>query len=255
MATNQKFNFKNYVKNTSLTVGVNPVIFSVSEDKLKVLIATFDPRIKKSLPGGAILKNENADDAANRVLKESTGLGDIFLKQFRVFSEPDRFSYSTVYNELREETYKPPEDIDIPDRVFTIGYFALVNFDTVQPTGGIINIMSEWVDIDAIPELMFDHNLIVTEALNALRKELFFEPIGYNLLPEKFTMPELQRIYEIILDKPLTRSNFQRKMLNWGIYERLEERKEGVSHKRPFLYRFNKDKYEEALKRGANFCF
>lgn len=255
MTTDKKFIYSDYLKNASLTVGVNPVIFSVSENKLKVLLTTFDTRLKKMIPGGVILNNENADDAANRVLKETTGLENIFLKQFHLFSEPDRFSYSTAFEQLNDNTYKPPEDIDIPDRVFTVGYFALVNFNTVHPTGGDLNDINEWIDIYDVSELMFDHNLIITKALDALRKELFFKPIGYNLLPEKFTMPELQRIYEIILDRPLTRSNFQRKMLSWDIYERLEERKEGVSHKRPFLYRFNKEKYEEAVKQGANFWF
>ena len=255
MTTNQRFSFKQYIKNNSLTVGVNPVIFSVIDNKLKVLITTFDPRIKKLIPGGGILNHENADDAAKRVLKEATGLENIFLKQFRLFSEPNRFSYFTVYNELNDPSYKPPEDVDIPDRVFTIGYFALVNYNTVHPTGGIMNDISEWIDIKDIPELMYDHNLIIEEAVTALRTEITIKPIGYNLLPEKFTMTELQRIYEIILDRPFTRSNFQRKMLSWGIYERLDERKEGVSHKRPFLYRFNKEKYEEAIKQGINFWF
>ncbi len=253
MTTIKKFSLSDYLQNASLTVGVNPVLFSVSENKLKVLITSIDSRLKKMIPGGVILKNENANDAAIRILKETTGLENIFLKQFHLFSEPDRFSYSTVFEELNDISYKPPEDMDIPNRVFTVGYFALVNFNTVHPTGGDLNDINEWVDINDVPELMFDHNLIVVEALDALRKELFLKPIGYNLLPEKFTMPELQRIYEIILDRPLTRSNFQRKMLSWGIYERLEERKEGVSHKRPFLYRFDKKRYDEAVKTGINF--
>ena len=101
--------------------------------------------------------------------------------------------------------------------------------------------------------MKFDHNQIVNDAVEALRNELYLKPIAYNLLPEKFTMPELQKLYEIILDKKIERSSFQKKMLKWDIYERLEERREGVAHKRPFLYRFDSQKYEEALKQGGRF--
>ena len=255
MSLNKYQNILDNLGNASLSIGIDCVLFSVISGKLKVLINAFQPGLSYMLPGGVVFNDETADTAANRILYERTGVKNIFLQQFKTFTDPNRFAYSSVVEELKHENISLPSTIDFPERVITIGYFALVNFDEIHTTGGALKEENIWTNINDVPKLLYDHNLIVTEALNALRKELFFEPIGYNLLPEKFTMPELQHIYEIILDRPLTRSNFQRKMLNWGIYERLEERKEGVSHKRPFLYRFNKDKYEEAVKKGANFCF
>lgn len=255
MSLNKYQNYLDNLEPANLNIAVDCVLFSVISDQLKVLINSFQPGLSYMLPGGAIFNYETADIAANRILYERTGVKNIFLQQFKTFTDPNRFSFESLIEELKHENISLPQTIDFPERVITIGYFSLVNFDEIHTTGGALEEENIWTNINNVPELLYDHNLIVTEALNALRKELFFKPISYNLLPEKFTMPELQRIYEIILDKPLTRSNFQRKMLNWGIYERLEERKEGVSHKRPFLYRFNKSKYEEAVKQGASFCF
>nr|WP_319271035.1 NUDIX hydrolase [uncultured Draconibacterium sp.] len=255
MSLNKYQNFLDNLGNTSLNIAVDCVLFSVISGRLKVLINSFQPGLSYMLPGGAIFNHETSDIAANRILFERTGVKNIFLQQFKTFTDPKRFSFESITEELKHENISLPSNVDFPERVITIGYFALVNFNEVHTTGGVLSEENIWTEVNSVPELLYDHNLIITEALEALRKELFFKPIGYNLLPEKFTMPELQRIYEIILDRPLTRSNFQRKMLNWGIYERLEERKEGVSHKRPFLYRFNREKYEEATKQGTNFGF
>ncbi len=243
----------NNLEDASLAVGVNCVLFTVTENKLKILITSLHPKLEKLLPGGVILNNETAEAAAHRILKEITGVEDVFLQQFKTFSEPKRFNYQLDPETIKILNINFPYHVKFPERVFSIGYFALINFDQILRTGGVMRENNLWIEFKQLPKLAYDNNLIATEALEALRKELFIKPIGYNLLPEKFTMPELQRIYEIILDKPLTRSNFQRKMLSWGIYERLEERKEGVSHKRPFLYRFNKEKYDRAVKNGISF--
>ena len=140
-------------------------------------------------------------------------------------------------------------------RTISIGYYALVEFSKAIPTADLLSDECVWWDIHELPALLFDHSIMVEQALKTLRMQLNFHPIGYNLLPEKFTMPELQKLYETILDRPLDRRNFQKKMLSLDILERLEERKNVGPHKAPYYYRFHKHKYEQALQAGISFGF
>ena len=141
------------------------------------------------------------------------------------------------------------------ERFITVGYWALVEFSKVTPRADWLSEDCQWWEIDRIPKLIYDHNTIVTTALEALRTSLNDHPVGYNLLPEKFTMPEFQRLYETILDESLDRRNFQKKMIALDILEKLPERKTGGAHKAPFLYRFDKKKYERAMKQGLKLGF
>jgi ADP-ribose pyrophosphatase YjhB (NUDIX family) len=243
-----------YERKIELNTSVDCVIFCIKDSELKVLLTSFSNEIGWMLPGGFIGTLENADSAAERILQERTGAKNVYLQQFKVFSNPNRFSFETLISKMKlNETEK--ENIDkLPKRVFSVGYFALVNAESLLLTGGKMEENTFWAAMHQLPELIYDHKEIILEALKALQKELYFSPIAYNLLPEKFTMPELQKLYETILNKKIERSSFQRKMLNWGIYERLEERREGVAHKRPFLYRFDMQKYKQAKKQGNNFA-
>lgn len=245
-------NFSNQFTEFDFNTSVDCAIFTIKNDALKVLLTRFVDDIRWMLPGGFIGKKEDTDVAARRILQERTGVENNYLQQFKVFADPERFSFGELLNGV-----EPGENTmvfeKLPERVISIGYFALVNYEKLKLTGGIYREESKWTNISELPQLAFDHNQIIFEAVKALRKELHLKPIGYNLLPEKFTMPELQRLYEIVLDRKIDRSSFQRKMLNWNIYERLEERKEGVAHKRPFLYKFNLVRYEQARERGLNF--
>jgi len=200
------------------------------------------------------MADEDSDAAAIRILYQRTGVNHIFLKQFRTFTDPDRFSYAELFQRLGMEQQIMDELPLLPERVISIGYFALVNAELIHPTGGEYQENTSWGDAEQLPQLSLDHASIIKQALDALRRELYFKPVLYNLLPEKFTMPELQTLYEIILGKSLDRGSFQRKMLRWDIYERLEERKTGVAHKRPFLYRFNREKYDRAQQQGIHFA-
>jgi ADP-ribose pyrophosphatase YjhB (NUDIX family) len=236
-----------------LNLSLDCVIFTIKDDQLKVLLTKLSPESNWMLPGGFIYKDEEADLAADRILFHRTGVKNIYLQQFKIFSEPNRFSFKSLYENVDSEGLKKIELSLLPDRVISIGYFALVNFISLHLTGGLFKEEAYWADVKEIPDLVFDHNDIISEALLALRKELFFRPIAYKLLPEKFTMPELQKLHEIILDKTLERSSFQKRMLRLNIYKRLEERREGVAHKRPYLYCFDQDKYNEALNQGLRF--
>ncbi len=139
------------------------------------------------------------------------------------------------------------------ERFITIGYYALVDFTKVTPSPDNISDACEWFSIYELPEMILDHRHIFDEALQNLRMQLNFHPVGYNLLGKKFTMPELQKLYETILGKKLDRRNFQRKILATGILKRLEETKKGVAHKAPFYYKFDLRNYKKALKAGMHY--
>jgi hypothetical protein len=139
-------------------------------------------------------------------------------------------------------------------RVVSIGYFALVEFDQVQPTPDWFTDECRWWSLADVPNLLVDHNEMIERALKALRQRARNQPVGYNLLPEKFTMPELQRLYETILDRQFDRRNFQKLLMSYDILERLEEKRVGAANKSPYLYRFVKEKYDRAVADGVSFA-
>jgi 8-oxo-dGTP diphosphatase len=235
-----------------LNISVDCVLFTVMDQKLKVMLNAPFMDMEHSLPGGFVHSDEHTDEAASRILHQRTGIQNIYLNQFKTFSDPGRFSFESLIRHFDQaEVDKLPK---LPDRVISIGYFALVDSEQIHPSGGDFQEITTWFNIEVLPSLNFDHKNIITEAIEALRKELHFNPVLHNLLPKKFTMPELQRLYEIILGKKLDRGSFQRKVLRWDIFERLEERRTGVAHKQPFLYRFNAKKYQGALNNGLHFA-
>jgi len=234
------------------SLSVDCVIFGFHENQLKVLLLKHRHLEMWALPGGFIGKEEPTDAAAYRVLKERTGMNEIFLEQFYVFGELDRYQKEFHMQDLKKDGIDVNEDLWILQRFVTIGYYALVEFSKVNPTSDILNEKCTWWDINKIPALILDHRKILDKALATLRMHLNYQPIGYNLLPEKFTMPEFQKLYETILDKKLDRRNFQRKMLGFQILHRLKETKKGVAHKAPYLYSFNLKKYNNALNEGLN---
>lgn len=225
-------------------ISVDCVVFGFHQNGLKVLLLKMKHRQDWALPGGFIRQNEPVEAAATRVLQERTGLEQIFLQQFHVFSAPNRSAGNEVEN--------PDPDVVawFAQRFITIGFYALVPFHQVKPQPDAISEACTWWDLSEVGQLMLDHNQILNKALEALRLQLSYQPVGLNLLPAKFTMPELQKLYETILGRKLDRRNFQRRMLDFGILERLEERKTGVAHKAPYFYRFDTARYQLALEEG-----
>lgn len=230
-------------------LSVDCVIFGFHDDTLKVLLLKWKEGGHWCLPGGFVKKNEAVDTSAIRILKDRTGLNDIFLQQFHAFGDP----YRDRNKELLSIQGKSGKWL--MERFITIGYYALVEYSKVNPQPDWLSEECKWVDIHKLPKLIYDHQAIVHKALSELQRSLNDHPIGYNLLPEKFTMPELQTLYETVLDKSLDRRNFQKKMLSLKILERLKERKTGGAHKAPYLYRFDKKKYEKAMEQGLRFGF
>ena len=230
-------------------ISVDCVIFGFHNDQLKVLLLKWKDWGTWCLPGGFVKRDESLDESARRTLMERTGLENIFLQQFHTFGEPQRERGKKPFKMMGSSKSW------MMDRFVTVGYWALVEFSKVTPRADWLSEECQWWDIPKIPKLIYDHNAIVLKALDALRLSLNDYPVGYNLMPEKFTMPELQRLYETILDTSLDRRNFQKKMLALDFLERLPERKTGGAHKAPFLYRFDKKKYEKAMKQGLKMGF
>lgn len=222
-------------------ISIDCAVFGFHGGMLKVLLIKVKDQKLWGLPGGYIKKTENLKEAASRILKERTGAQNIYLQQFRVFGDLDR---SEGFFEDYEDTLWHKQ------RFISVGFYALVDYSQVQLMLDDLSNACEWVSIDALPEFMMDHQNIFDYALATLRRQLNYKPIGYNLLPEIFTMPELQKLYEIILDKKLNRGNFFRKMTGYDILEKLEESRKGGAHKSPNLYKFDLQKYETALKNG-----
>lgn len=232
------------------SVSLDCVIFGFHENELKVLLLKMKGADLWALPGGFIYRNEDIEDAATRVLRERTGLHNIFLRQFHVFGQPDRAKKKFHIDVFRKEGIRLEKDNWILQRFITVGFYALVDFAVVIPQPDFSSIDCAWHDLYSIGELFMDHTHILNKALEIVRLQLNHEPIGYNLLPRKFTMPELQKLYETILNQPLDRRNFQRRILSFGLVKKLKETRKGGAHKAPFLYSFNLKKYRKALAEG-----
>ena len=233
-------------------LSIDCVIFGFHDNQLKVLLIKTPYEDKWSLPGGFIPVDQDIDDAAVTVLKERTGMQGIFLRQFATFGRVKRNDHH--FGKAIRDHFNIPEEAGkwFAQRFVTIGYYALIDFLKIVPQKENSQEIIEWIDHKEVPELILDHREILDKALHTLRTELNLMPVGYNLLPEKFTIPELQKLYETILDRKLDRRNFLRKITNIGILKKLDEKKSNVAHKAPNLYTFDKNKYEEVLKNGLN---
>lgn len=234
-------------------LSIDCVIFGYDKGKLKVLVAKLKTtQAFWALPGGFILYDEGIDDAAHRILKERTGLSNVFLQQFRVFGGSQR-AERNVFEDIsrNSEAYLPstmrPGAIDwLKQRFISIGYYALVDINKVVPKALDLDESIDWFQIENLPSLIMDHKEQVLYALKALQLNLDEKLLGYNLLPEQFTMKELQQLYETVYDRAFRRNNFQKRILDLDILERLEKKFTGAPNKAPYLYRFNKIHYQKS---------
>ncbi len=225
-----------------MDISVDCVLFGFDEKKLKVLLieqrhAGTDrklPKIQTALPGDLLKDKESLDECAKRVLKELTSLKGIYLKQFYTFGDPKRVQDLKDQEWLRLFRAHPER------RVITVGYYSLVKLDDYTPKASSFAGKTKWVDVYNIPDLAFDHNEIVERALDVFRHELVADNIGFELLPEKFTLSQLQHLHEIILDKKLDKRNFRKNVLKGNHLTPLEEKQQGVLHKPAQLYKYKR---------------
>jgi len=214
-----------YQKHVKALLAVDCIIFGFTQDNLKILLIKrdFEPEKGKwSLMGGFLRPDETLDEAASRILQKLTGLHDIYLDQLRSFSHPDR---------------------DPVDRTVSTAYYALINVEEHNKELTKKH-SAEWFNIQDIPALIFDHNEMISQAIKRLRYKASTEPIGFELLPEKFTMRQLQKLYEAILGQKLDKRNFIKKILSQDVLIKLDEKDMTSSKKGSFLYKFDAEKYD-----------
>lgn len=227
---------KNFIGNIS----VDCTIFGFDKDKLrlKILLLKYHDLDLWSLPGGFIFEDEDLREAAARVLYERTHLENLFLAQFHTFGRIDRTENNVHQILLKNKGIEVPPDHWIFQRFLTVGYCSLIDYTLAETFPDSFNETCEWFYVDELPEMAFDHQRIIEVGLKYLRKSIDTQLVAYNLLPEKFTMTDLQNLYEIILGEKFRRNNFQRKMLSLNILERLEKFYNGSPNKAPYLYKF-----------------
>ncbi|MBI1315446.1 NUDIX hydrolase [bacterium] len=216
-------------------VSVDCVVFGFDRSALHVLLIERkreqgDLRIKTALPGDLVWEDESLDEAASRVLKELTSLEGIFLKQFRAFGDPNRVRDVKDLDWLSSFREQPQA------RVITIGYYAFIRMSDFEPEASSFASRVFWQDIHSIPNLAFDHNQITEEAIEVLRADFENRKAGFELLPEKFTLSQLQSLYECILDRKLDKRNFRKKVLKENLITPLPEKQTGVLHKPAQLF-------------------
>jgi 8-oxo-dGTP diphosphatase len=239
-----KLSEQNYIQQLS----IDCVIFGYQNKQLKVLI----PKINFKgdfwcLPSGFVYQDEDIDKAAERILQERTGIKDIYLEQCYIFGKSNRNGVDFMNRLIELNAEKLGDNINnqkeydwFTKRFVSVGYYALVDIAKVIPQKTDLDETIEWYNINDLPELIMDHKKIILKALDSLRRNLDEKLSAFNLLPDTFTIKEVQELYETIFDKVFVRTNFQKKILEFNVLERLEKKFTGAANKAPYLYRFRK---------------
>jgi 8-oxo-dGTP diphosphatase len=234
-------------------ISIDCVIFGYHDQQLKLLLIRYHNHENWSLPGGYVERHEALTDAAYRVLYEKTQLTNLYLQQFYTFGDsPTRLNRIEIEHNHNKAYAKANIAIEdghwLSKRTLSIGYYALVDYQAVTITPEFLVEGYRWVDVNSIPQLQYDHNEIISKALVTLRSQIYQQPIGQNLLPQKFTLPEIHSLYESILDRQFDRRNFRKKILSLGLVTQLEERRKIGPHRSPFLYAFNPEVANEPFE-------
>ena len=216
---------------------VDCVVFGLDleEEQLRVLLVERDVEPFAgtwAIPGGFVHADESPAEAAARELEEETGIKDVFLEQLYTFGEPGR---------------------DPRGWVVSIAHYALVSPDRYRLVAATDARRAAWFAVNDLPPLAFDHRRIVDVALARLRGKVTYAPIGFELLPKKFTVKQLQKLYEVVLGRPLDNRNFRKKIFGMGVLRELDETQRGVPHRAARLYRFDERKYKQLTKQGRSF--
>ena len=252
---------------SQINISIDCVLFGYDSDlDLKVLLIQrkYDPNTAaykdhNSLPGDLIKYDEELSPAASRILESLTGISDIYLKQFSIFSDPNRVKHPKDQKWLRKFRAHPEE------RVITVGYIALVNIedfntDATYFKDEIIGELTRegyyekiWAKVNDIPELAFDHNKIFASCKAHLVQSVQNKPVGFELLPERFTLSQLQNLYEVILERKFDKRNFRKKINSMKLLIDTGKNQKSVSHRPAKLFQFDKEKYLKLKRSGYNF--
>ncbi len=227
---------KIYPESCRHLVAVDCIIFGydIADKEIKLLLSRrlFSPaKGKWSLAGGFVNEDENLDDAASRILRKITGLESVYMKQSFTYGDTGR---------------------DPGDRVISVSYFALIALRDIPKQLVKKNGVS-WRPLSDLPDLIFDHPVMVRNALSELQRQVMIKPVGFELLPEKFTLVQLQDLYEAIYQRSVDRRNFRKKILSMGILEKLDEKEKETSRRGAFYYKFNENTYKKMVKNGFYF--
>ncbi len=216
-------------------LSVDCVVFGYQNATLKVLLIKRGAEPFKgqwALPGDLVYPNEDIEVAARRILFDLTAIDNLYLEQTRVYGQVDRHPIG---------------------RVTTVGYFALINIENYNPKASAWADSVYWVDVNKIPKLAFDHNQILIHGLKTLRFRVRHRPVGFELLPEKFTLGHLQQLYEALLNEKFDKANFRKRILSMNMLSNLKENQKDVPHRPGRLYSFDKDRYDQLKSKGFSF--
>lgn len=211
------------------------VIFGFDGGELKLLLIEREKepfKNKWALPGGFVFMKETTEECAKRILLEKAGIKNVFIEQLYTFSELDR---------------------DPRERIVSVAYFALVDKQQYEVIAGRDTLKAEWFELSKLPKLAFDHSKIVKAGFQRLKGKVSYQPIGFELLNEKFTLTQLQALYESILEIEIDKRNFRKKILGMGLLKALEEKEKNVAHKAARFYSFDKKAYKELTQKGFHF--
>jgi ADP-ribose pyrophosphatase YjhB (NUDIX family) len=227
-------------------------IFGYHEGELKLLLVKNKVLTKWCLPGGYVRNVENLDEAAGRITEERTGIGNLFLKQFKTFGDPGRNDNKAFDPEMFFEItgIRIDENSWLKGQNVTVGFYAVSDIIQATPRPDFLSSECRWFPVDKLPELGFDHEEMVREALATMRIHLYHFPIGKNLLPQKFTLKEIRLFYEVMSGKTLHVSNFSGKLIALGLIVKTDEKKSIGAHRSPVYYKFDEETYNKALNEG-----
>lgn len=220
-----------------ILTAVDCIVFGVENNVLKLLI--FKREVEPlsgewSLLGSFVKQNEDVSMAAKRILKEITNLSDIYMEQLHCYGDASR---------------------DTGGRVISIAYWSLIKVDQNRNKLGVENHEAKWVSFDEIPKLVLDHGTMVDDAIKHLRERARFHPIGFELVPKEFTIPQLLKVYEAIFARKIDDRNFRKKLLKSDLLIQLDKKDKSTSKKGSYLYKFNRKTYEKLSQNGYNFEF
>lgn len=218
-----------------IALATDCVILGVDGGELKLLLTEREKepfKNKWALPGGFVFPEETTEECARRILLEKTGIDQVFIEQLYTFSAADR---------------------DPRERIVSVAYFALVNKQSYELIAGRDTLKAEWFGLSELPALAFDHAEILNLAVQRLKGKVSYQPIGFELLDEKFTLSQLQAVYESILGMEIDKRNFRKKVLAMGVLKELGEKETNVPRKAAMLYRFDKQAYEALTREGFHF--